>query len=140
MLKSVSNRLSHLRTRLASEDAAHDTLATVGRAGRNWAVGSREEMERLLAERYRLRADRNYWSDATLKLKLESLQAAVSADPRDIARINLVLRSLLSKVVIDWENDRLVLHWRHGGETFTSFYSQRQRGGLRNRTPVDAIP
>jgi DNA invertase Pin-like site-specific DNA recombinase len=136
MLKSVSNRLSHLRTRLASEDAAHDTLATVGRAGRNWAVASRGEMERLLAERYQLRADRNYWSDATLKLKLESLQAAVSADPRDIARINLALRSLLSKVVIDWENDRLVLHWRHGGETFTNFYSRRQRGGVRNPTPI----
>ena len=94
-------------------------------------------MEHLQEERYRLRADRNYWSDATLKLKLESLRAAVAAEPRDVARINNALRSLLFKVVVDWENDRLVLHWRHGGETFVRFCRERQRGGIRNATPVD---
>ena len=137
MLKSIASRMSHLRTRLVREDAAHDTLATVGRAGRTWAVASREEMERLREERYSLRADRNYWSDATLNLKLETLRTAVAAEPRDIARINLALRSLLLKVVVDWESARLVLHWRHGGQSSLDFRRERQGGGPRNPLPVE---
>ena len=136
MLKSIASRLSHLRARLSREDDVHDTLATVGRSGRTWAAKTQGEIDRLLEERYRLRADRNYWTDATLKLKLEALRSAVAAKPRDLARINLALRSLLVKVVVDWENAQLVLHWRHGGETTIDFYRRRQKGGARNLTPT----
>ncbi len=132
MLKALTNRLSHLRTRLAREDGVHERLATTGRPGRSWTVETKLEMEQLLAERYRLRADRSYWEDATLKLKLETLRTAVTALPRDRARINLALRSLLLKVVVDWPNDRLVLHWRHGGQSVAGFWNRRQRGTVRN--------
>ena len=138
MLKSVTSRLSHLRTRLAREEGAHGTLSTLGRTGRTWTEGTKVEMERLMRERYSLRADRSYWVDATLKLKLEVLRNAVAAEPRDIARINTALRSLLLKVVVDWENERLVLHWRHGGETTAGFWRRRQKGTVRNATPTDS--
>lgn len=134
MLKSLTRRLSHLRTRLAREEAARGALATLGRAGRDWAVGTKLEMDRLQAERYRLRSDRSYWEDATLKLKLDALRSAVAAEPRDLARINEALRSLLLKVVVDWPNERLVLHWRHGGESFVGFWRRRQKGTNRNAT------
>lgn len=137
MLKSITSRLSHLRTRLVQEAAAHDTLATLGRAGRSWVAASQTEMKNLEAQRYRLRADRNYWTDATLKLKLETLQSAVVARPLDIARINLALRALLLKVVVNWESAELILHWRHGGETTLGFWRRRQKGKSRNLTPPD---
>ena len=41
---------------------------------------------------------RNDWTDATLKLKLEALRSAFAAEPRDLARINLTLRSLLVRI------------------------------------------
>ena len=136
MLKSITNRLAHLRSRMADESAAHPTLSRIARAGRSWVADTKGEMDQLTSERYRLRADRNYWTDATLKLKLESLGSAVAAQPRDLARINAALRALLTKVVIDWENARLILHWRHGGESTKEFWRKRQRGGSRNVTPV----
>ena len=136
MLKSITTRLSHLRSRLADENATHPTLSRIARGGRSWAAETKDEMEKLVAERYRLRADRNYWTDATLRLKLETLSSAVSAQPRDLARINVALRALLTKVVIDWENARLILQWRHGGESTREFWRKRQRGGARNLTPI----
>lgn len=136
ILRSLTSRLSHLRARQAREKEVHSTLTTVGRPGREWADQTKAEIDQLLAERYRLRADRSYWEDATLKLKLESLRAAVAAEPRDLGRVNQVLRSLLLKVVVDWPNDRLVLHWRHGGETGIGFWRRRQKGTVRNASTL----
>jgi hypothetical protein len=128
-----------LRRRLASEELAYQSLAQSGRAGRLWSYETRREIDELKSERYRLRLDRNYWKDATLALKLEALRSAVQTLPRDLARVNERLRLLLSKVVVDWEHEQLVLHWRHGGQTNRGFYRQRLRGTKRNGTPlVDA--
>lgn len=139
MLKTISKRLSHLRARLARERTAHDALADNSRGGRTWPQETEAEMAVLEAERYRLRLDRNYWEDATLSLKLEALRAAVQAEPRDLARINEKLRALLVKVVVDWGNERLVLHWRHGGHSYTCFWHKRQKGTVRNASrPVEA--
>ena len=134
MLKSLSNRLSHLRTELRRGEQARSIALNTHRPVRGWVDEARAEMERLLEERYRLRADRSYWEDATLKLKLEVLATAVAAEPRDIGRINTALRSLLVKVIVDWPNERLVLHWRHGGETYAGFWRRRQRGTVRNQS------
>ena len=135
MLKSITSRLCYLRARKAREAADRDTLTMTSRAGRTWADQTGEEMERLLAERYRLRADRSYWEDATLNLKLAELHAAAAAQPPDLARINDALRSLLVKVVVDWERARLILHWRHGGQSVERFYRRRLHGPARNPTP-----
>ena len=138
-LKHIKGKLSHLRQRLASEEAAHQSLAQSGRAGRRWREETEREIDELKSERYRLRLDRNYWKDATLALKLDALRSAVQALPRNLALVNERLRLLLSKVVVDWENEQLVLHWRHGGQTTRGFYRRRLRGTARNATPlVDA--
>lgn len=138
-LKLIKGKLSHLRQRLASEELAHQSLAQSGRAGRRWSEETRREIDELKSERYRLRLDRNYWKDATLALKLDALRSAVQALPRNLALVNERLRLLLSKVVVDWENEQLVLHWRHGGQTTRGFYRRRLRGTTRNATPlVDA--
>ena len=138
-LKHIVGKLSHLRQRLASEELAHEYLTQSGRAGRRWSEQTRREIDELKSERYRLRLDRSYWKDATLALKLDSLRSAVQALPRNLALVNERLRLLLSKVVVDWENEQLVLHWRHGGQTTRGFSRRRLRGTARNATPlVDA--
>lgn len=134
MLKTISKRLSHLRSRLMRERKAHALLLNTSRPGRTWSQDTEAEMEQLQAERYRLRLDRNYWEDATLNLKLEALRTAVLAEPRELARVNEKLRALLVKVVIDWENSRVVLYWRHGGHSYTDFWKRRQTGTIRNTT------
>lgn len=68
----------------------------------------------------------------TLNLKLEALRAAVLAEPRDLVRINERLRALLVKVVVDWPNERLVLHWRYGGHSYAGFWRKRQKRTARN--------
>ena len=132
MLKTIAKRLSHLRARLARERAASHALSESRGVGRIWPQGTKDEMAALEAERHRLRLDRSYWEDATLNLKLDALRAAVEAEPRDLARINERLRALLVKVVVDWEHDRLILHWRHGGHSYAGFWHKRQKGTVRN--------
>ena len=35
----------------------------------------------------------------------------------DRVELHSILRSLLTKVVVDWEHEQLVFHWKHGGES-----------------------
>lgn len=135
LLRGIKSQLKALRTRLARETRAHASHADEGRTCAGWAADTEAEMEALLEQRYRLRLDRSYWQDATLRLKLEALRNAVLAVPRDLARVNERLRLLLNKVVVDWENAELVLHWRHGEQSRTPFYRGRLRGQARNKTP-----
>ena len=134
MLRAISNRLSNLRARLRDEVAARDQLADQNRTGRTWSRDTQAEIDRLLAERYRLRLERNYWRDATLDHKLEALAQAVAAQPRELALVNERLRALLTKVVVDWERNRLELHWRHGAVSHLGFWRRRQKGTKRNPT------
>ena len=135
LLRNIKLRLRTLRTRLERETRAYTAHADEGRACAGWAAGTQTEIDALLAERYRLRLDRNYWQDATLRLKLEALRNSVLAHPRELSRVNEKLRLLLSKVVVDWENEQLVMHWRHGGCSQTPFHRRRLRGQVRNKTP-----
>lgn len=140
MLRRITGRLAYLRDRLKRERAAHGLLAEANRAGRSWPQDTQAEIKALLDERYQLRVDRSYWQDATLSLKLDALRDAVKATPRDLARINERLRALLVKVVVDWPNERLTLHWRHGGQSTAEFWRRRQRGKERNTVrPLDDI-
>lgn len=136
MLRSIKSKLASARRRLEQESSMQARLSTVGREGRTWALETQAEIDDLLRERYNLRADRNYWADATLKLKLEAYRSAVGAVPRDVARVNAALLRLLLKVVIDWPNARLILHWRHGGQTVLPFYRKRQRARVSEATQL----
>lgn len=135
LLRSIKSQLKTLRVRRDREISAYRCHADEGRTCAGWAADTQREIDELLAERYRLRLDRNYWQDATLRLKLEALRTAVFAQPRELSRINEKLRLLLAKVVVDWERQQLVMHWRHGMHSETAFYRRRRRGRERNKTP-----
>ena len=135
LLRGIKSRLKTLRARLARETRAHAGHADEGRTRAGWADDTQAEMDALRGERYRLRLDRSYWQDATLRLKLEALRNAALAEPRDLARVNERLRLLLTKVVVDWEAGELVLYWRHGEQSRRPFYRGRLRGQARNKTP-----
>lgn len=135
MLRQIKSQLAQLRRRLVKEEAAYEQLSHSGRLGRSWPEQTHQEIDALEHQRYLLRADRNYWKDATHILKLSALRAAVQAVPRDLAGINERLRALISKVIVDWEQDQLVIHWKHGGQTRRGIYRKRLRGTVRNKTP-----
>jgi hypothetical protein len=76
-----------------------------------------KEITALLNERKRLRIDRPKWLDVTLSARLDKLRAAAKATVVDREELHQILRSLLVKVVIDWEHDQLIFHGKHGGES-----------------------
>ncbi|WP_175657649.1 recombinase family protein [Burkholderia vietnamiensis] len=52
-----------------------------------------------------------------LAKRVEDLRATLAADPMDRAKANAALRLLLSSVTVDYEHGKLMLEWKHGGET-----------------------
>jgi hypothetical protein len=90
-------------------------------------VSVQNEIDSLLAQRKRLRIDRPKWLDVTLSKRLEKLLAVTTADPLIRMELHAVFRSLFVKVVIDWEHDRLIVHWQHGGESFVRVNMKPQR-------------
>ena len=91
------------------------------------------EIERLLAERRRLRIDRPKWPDVTLAARLDKLRAVATATEVNRKGLHTILLSLFVKVVVDWENERLVFHWQHGGESSVraNMKPQRQVANVR---------
>ncbi|WP_081070768.1 recombinase family protein [Burkholderia anthina] len=53
--------------------------------------------------------------------RVEDLRATLEADPMDRAKSNAALRLLLSSVTVDYERGKLMLEWKHGGETEVVF-------------------
>jgi hypothetical protein len=90
-------------------------------------VSVQNEIDSLLTQREQLRIDRPKWLDVTLSKRLEKLLAVTTADPLNRMELHAVFRSLFVKVVIDWEHDRLIFHWQHGGESFVSVKMKPQR-------------
>jgi hypothetical protein len=64
-----------------------------------------------------MRIDRPRWLDITLSTKLEKLRHMAKGEIVDRIELHLVFKSLWSKVVVDWERNRLIFHWKHGGES-----------------------
>jgi hypothetical protein len=91
------------------------------------------EIERLLAERKRLRIDRPKWLDVTLAARLDKLRAVATATEVNRQELHTIFRALFVKVVVDWENERLVFHWQHGGESWVraNMKPQRQVANVR---------
>ena len=52
-----------------------------------------------------------------LKRRTVQLKDALSADPLDRAAVNVALRTLLSKIVVEYPTAELVMHWKHDGVT-----------------------
>jgi DNA invertase Pin-like site-specific DNA recombinase len=116
-LAHIRGRLHALRSQLASIVEEHPTLRQASRpvlAARRSVEG---EIESLLAERKRLREEQPKWLDVTLAKKLEHLTLVAKADPLDRHELHATLKSLFFKIVIEWQQERLRLVWRHGGES-----------------------
>jgi len=126
-LAYIRRRLRVLRERQASMAAEYDLLHQSHRPVMAARVSVQNEIDSLLAQRHRLRIDRPKWLDITLSKRLEKLLAVATADPLDRKELHAVFRLLFAKVVIDWENDSLVFHWQHGGESSVKVNMKPQR-------------
>jgi hypothetical protein len=116
-LEQIRRRLYELRNRLASIKSEYALIRQINRPSLSNAERVETEMWQLLDERKLLRIDRPKWLDVTMAVRLAKLREVARALEVDRHGLNTLLRSLLDRVVIDWENDRLVLHWKHGGQS-----------------------
>jgi DNA invertase Pin-like site-specific DNA recombinase len=116
-LQQIRVRLHTLRTRLASMEAERPLNWQINRPTRDALHQTRTEMEQLIDERKKLRIDRPRWLDVTLQPRLERLRDMAHADVLDRHAFNSALRAMFDKIVVDWPQDRFVLHWKHGGQS-----------------------
>jgi len=79
------------------------------------------EMERELADVQTARVDIldriATGSSPVLAQRLNDVEAALKAEPLNRPKANLLLRSVLVSVVVDYPNGRLDFQWKHGGES-----------------------
>ena len=127
MLMIMRSRLHQLRRRLASIIEEQPLVRQMSRPVLEARRAVEAEMERLLADRKRLRIDRPKWLDVTLSKKLEKLRMVAKSPGLDRPELHSIFRSLFVKVVIDWENNRLKFIWKHGGESFVKADMRPQR-------------
>ena len=136
-LRHIRSRLYQLRERQAPVEAERPGLRQSSRpaVAAKQAVG--REISGLLEERRRLRLNKP-WLDITLARKLARLRevATVREPDRKGKELHAILHSLLLKVVVDWERGRLVLHWKHGGESWVKAAMKPQRR-VENRRRAD---
>jgi len=64
-----------------------------------------------------MRIDRPRWLDFTLSSRLEKLRYTAKAEIVDRVELHSIFKSLFTKVVIDWQRENLIFHWKHGGES-----------------------
>lgn len=126
-LQQIRVRLHVLRARHASIEADRPLNWQHSRPIRDVAQQTVTEMERLLDERKKLRIDRPRWLDVVLQPRLARLGEIARADDVDRHGLNIALRGLLERVIVDWPNDRLVLDWKHGGQSTIAMSFAPQR-------------
>lgn len=127
ILRSLQSNLHKLRKRRDQLIVEKAELLKAGRRGARGIEAVNAEIARLLEERRRMRSDRPRWLDVTLRSRLDELLTLGTALPLDRVKLNLALRALLIRVVIDWERGRLVFHWKHGGESSVPAWMEPQR-------------
>jgi hypothetical protein len=127
MLAHIRLRLHALRSRLASIIEEQPRVRQASRPVLEARHAVEAQIESLLMERKRLRIDRPRWLDVTLAMRLEKLRIIAKAKPLNRVELHLMLKALVVKVVIDWEQSRLRLVWKHGGESFVKVDMKPQR-------------
>jgi DNA invertase Pin-like site-specific DNA recombinase len=115
MLAQIRSRLNVLRARQTSIASEHQQVRQSWRPVLEARQAVDDEIERLLADRKRLRIDRPKWLDVTLAKRLERLKQISMATPLDRKELHSMFEALFVKVVIDWEHHQLTFHWKHGG-------------------------
>jgi hypothetical protein len=117
MLAQIRIRLHILRRRKASMAAEHKQLRQSLRPVLEAEKSVDAETVKLLADRKRLRIDRPKWLDVTLAARVEKLRQVAKASVLDRKALHATLLSLFVKVVVDWERQQLIFHWKHGGQS-----------------------
>jgi DNA invertase Pin-like site-specific DNA recombinase len=126
-LAHIRQRLKTLQDRRASMLSEHGQLRLSSRPVMEARQSVESEIESLLVQRKQLRVGRLNWLDVTLSTRLDRLLTIATADPVDRHELHAMLRLLFTKVIIDWERNRLVFHWQHGGESYVSVNMNPQR-------------
>src|SRR5262249_36085182 len=87
------------------------------------------ELQRRQQELRDLRVRRDTTTAASVRARLEALEAALSADPFDVAKANLTLRGAVRKIVVDPRSATLQIHWHHDEEETTDlpFYTRHKQ-------------
>jgi hypothetical protein len=80
-----------------------------------------EELETLKATRDALLAKRDVTAGPVLDARLGDLRASLASEQLDRAKVNALLRSVLSQVVVDAEAKEARLVWKHGGTSEVVF-------------------
>jgi DNA invertase Pin-like site-specific DNA recombinase len=117
-LKEIRIRLHTLRQRMTTIEMERPQLRHGSRPVQAASVSVEAEINQLLDERKRMRIDRPRWLDITLSARLDKLCVEAKATIVDRVDLHRLFQSLFAKVVIDWEHDRLIIHWKHGGQSF----------------------
>jgi DNA invertase Pin-like site-specific DNA recombinase len=127
MLKQIRRQLHALRYRLVSIVEEQPKVRQMSRPVVAARRSVEDDIERLLADRKRLRIDRPQWLDVTLSRKLERLHTVAKMRVLDRPELHAIFKSLFVKVIIDWQNSRLRFVWKHGGESFVKVDMKPQR-------------
>ena len=64
-----------------------------------------------------LRARKDTLTPASVRLRLDALEAALTRNPLDVAEVNGALRQAVKKIVVDPKRARLEIHWHHSDDT-----------------------
>jgi hypothetical protein len=127
MLAQIRSRLNVLHRR---QDSIASELGQLRQSSRP-SLAARQavdaEIAHLLTDRKRLRMDRPRWLDVTLSNRLEKLRQIAKASQVDRRELHSILEALLVKVVIDWQQESLQLHWKHGGTSSVKAAMKPQR-------------
>jgi DNA invertase Pin-like site-specific DNA recombinase len=136
MLAQIRSRLNILRARQTSIASEHQQVRQALRPVLEARNAVDAEIERLLADRKRLRIDRPKWLDVTLAKRLERVKQIVMATPLDRKELHAMFEALFVKVVIDWEHHQLAFHWKHGGTSSVNVAMKPLRE-VQNRRRAD---
>ena len=132
-LAAIVARLRVLRRRRGELDEVAPALRVV-RTGVATPLATLDtEKNALEAERRALRASKPRGQDAIVQARLDALSVAVRPPLLDPAKLNLALRALLARVVVDWQRNSLTLQWKHGGQSVVSYDPNALR---RRRQPI----
>lgn len=83
------------------------------------------EFEQHRRELRELRARKETLTPASVRERLENLQASLLRKPLDVRETNSTLRQAMRKIVVDAKQGTLEVHWQHSAETLSvPFYSR----------------
>ena len=107
-----------------AEFAAQEKSPTAAKRFRD----KERELERHRSELREFRARRETQTPAGVRMRLKTLQAALTRDPFDVAEANRALRQVMKKIVVDPKSATLEVHWHHSEEIDeVPFYSRHKR-------------